>query len=146
MTPTVIPRELFEGVGVVPCGPVPWNNPVLETRSGIYVVARVPSADELGERVEAEDILKIGHTSKHKFWLSDQPVVYVGKATCLRQRLGQFYRHRYGNRSPHRGGQDVLLLHRDHGGTVHLLAVVDHDELKGGRGKALSYDGIWVTA
>jgi hypothetical protein len=110
MSFAVTPRALFEAVGLVPCGPVPWGEKVPETGPGVYVVARVASAGELGERVEAEDALKAGHGSKHARWLQDQPVVYIGKATCLRMRVRQFYRHRYGERRPHRGGQDVLLL------------------------------------
>jgi hypothetical protein len=100
MSPTVTPRELFEAVGLAPCGPVPWRKPVEEKGPGVYVVARVGSADELGEE----------HLVQHARWLPAQPMVYIGKATCLRTRVGQFYRHRHGERRPHRGGQDVLLL------------------------------------
>ncbi len=36
------------------------------------------------------------------FWLPDESILYIGKATSLTQRLNQFFRHRLGNRSPPR--------------------------------------------
>lgn len=33
---------------------------------------------------------------------------------------------------------DVLVIYRDAGGVVSVLALVDHDELRGGRGRALA--------
>ena len=44
-------------------------------------------------------------------WLSDQPVFYIGKTDrTARHRLGQFYTHRFGQRSPHAGGQHIVVL------------------------------------
>jgi hypothetical protein len=75
--------ELFALVRLAPQGPVLWRTHVRESRPGVYVVTYDPDG-----------------------------VVYVGCTArqSLRKRLGQFYRHRHGHRSPHRGGQDVLLL------------------------------------
>jgi hypothetical protein len=39
-----------------------------------------------------------------------QTIVYIGRSKHLSKRLGQFYRHKYGERSPHRGGQEILNL------------------------------------
>jgi hypothetical protein len=44
-------------------------------------------------------------------WISSQPVIYIGRTRRpLSRRINEFYRHIHGNRSPHRGGQDVKLL------------------------------------
>ena len=42
--------------------------------------------------------------------VSNQSDPWRNRAVVLDRRLRQFYRHRYGDRSPHRGGQDILLL------------------------------------
>ncbi|MEX0887567.1 MAG: hypothetical protein WD009_14135 [Phycisphaeraceae bacterium] len=44
------------------------------------------------------------------FWLPDESILYIGKATSLAQRLTQFFRHRLGNRSPHAGGHWIKTL------------------------------------
>ena len=75
--------ELFSVAGLVPQRSVPWRTPILEHLPGVYVVTDA----------------RLG-------------IVYVGRTVrqSLRERLGQFHRHRYGRSSPHRGGQDVKLL------------------------------------
>ena len=73
--------EAFGVVQLLPHGPVRWGTPVPERRPGIYVV-----------------------TTAYE-------IVYIGRTTQpLQRRVGQFYRHKHGRRSPHRGGQDVKLL------------------------------------
>ena len=44
------------------------------------------------------------------FWLPDENILYIGKATCLRDRLGQYFGHKLGNRSPHKGGHWLKTL------------------------------------
>lgn len=46
----------------------------------------------------------------NEFWLPDENIVYIGKATCIRKRLDQLYRHKLGNRSPHAGGHWLKTL------------------------------------
>jgi hypothetical protein len=78
---------------------------------GVYVVALCARADwRRGRRavpfLSPEEALR---------WHPGQPIVYIGTTRRrLAVRLRDFYRHRYGGRSPHRGGQAVLLL-RDAG-------------------------------
>jgi hypothetical protein len=111
MTRTLTPRELFEAVGLVPCGPALWREKVSEKRPGVYVVARVSWADKVGAPIKAEDVLGEEHAAHRKLWLPDQVVVYVGKTKRpLRRRVGEFYRQKWGRSAPHRGGQNVLLL------------------------------------
>ncbi|MEX0885821.1 MAG: hypothetical protein WD009_05200 [Phycisphaeraceae bacterium] len=44
------------------------------------------------------------------FWLPDESILYIGKATSLATRLNQFFRHKLGNRSPHAGGHWIKTL------------------------------------
>ena len=80
--------DLFKAANLTPClQPVRWRTPVPERKSGVYVVVRTHG------RTDGQSILYVGRTRR-----------------SLRLRISQFYRHRYGNPSPHRGGQEVLPL------------------------------------
>jgi len=60
-----------------------WGQELPETRAGVYVV--------------------VADNGNHE-------IVYIGRTRrSLRKRLREFCRHRYGDKSPHRGGQEVLL-------------------------------------
>ena len=83
-------NEIFRAARLRPGGRVPWGKPIPENRPGVYVVA-------LADR---KKIVYMG-----------QKIVYIGRTKRpLRKRLGEFDRHKYGARSPHRGGQAVLRL------------------------------------
>jgi hypothetical protein len=78
--------ECFRAANLTACGPLPWGQLPADVGPGVYVV--------VADNVEAE-------------------IVYIGRTGCkggLRKRLRLFYRHRYGKRSPHSGGQYILLL------------------------------------
>ena len=84
-----------------------WGTRVRESRPGVYVVALVGEAT-LGCSVDAEFL----EPDERKRWRPDEPVVYIGQTTrqALAGRVSQFYRHKYGARSPHSGGEAVKLL------------------------------------
>jgi hypothetical protein len=44
------------------------------------------------------------------FWLSDENVIYIGKATSLKTRIAAYYNTPLGNRGPHAGGHWVKTL------------------------------------
>ncbi len=44
------------------------------------------------------------------FWLPDESIVYIGKATSLSKRIAQMYSHRLGKRTPHGGGHWLKTL------------------------------------
>lgn len=91
----------------MPQGPVVWKTPVVEPRPGVYVIALTEDASE--EAVDVE-VLPLP-LADGKRWIAGQPVIYIGRATrSLHVRLGQFYRHKYGKKAPHRGGQAVIPL------------------------------------
>jgi hypothetical protein len=41
----MIVAELFEVVGLTPCGPVPWMTKIFEPRAGVYVISLVADAN-----------------------------------------------------------------------------------------------------
>ena len=99
--------ELFALTELPVCGPVPWDTLPCERRAGLYVVALVPDPESECADTDVSNLAG----EERKFWLNSQPVIYVGKTTrplCVR--VYEFYRHNYGQKSPHRGGQAVLLL------------------------------------
>jgi hypothetical protein len=108
----VMPSELnvtqiFLAAELNPTGPVPWGTRIEETRAGVYALALVPDPRAGCGSI---DISNLPPDLRGK-WLDDQPVIYIGRTRrSLRHRIGQFYRHKYGNKSPHRGGQAALLL------------------------------------
>jgi hypothetical protein len=58
--------------------------------------------------------------------LDGQCVLYVGRTEdSLQKRLAQFYRHKYGARSPHKGGQEVIPFADDYTLWVHWAATDD---------------------
>ena len=92
-------EKLYTLAGIVPSGSVRWADDVPSVRSGVYVIA-------------IEDTLPGSNLPDHEraFWLTDQTIIYIGRAKQLTRRLRQFRRHVYGKKSPHRGGQATLLL------------------------------------
>ena len=128
------PTTLFQRVGLSVSGTVPWGSLPNTQAAGVYAVslcsdpacndglipeapidvqrvqawiARVPTFEFRGQcgvgAQTVSDFLKL-------FWLSDESIVYIGKATCLHQRLGQYRGHKLGNRSPHAGGHWIKTL------------------------------------
>jgi hypothetical protein len=83
----VTAQEVFEAAGLLPRGPVPWGTSIPEPNAGVYLVELV----EAGDRDNGQAVLYIGRTKRP-----------------LKKRLSEFYRHQYGARAPHRGGQEVI--------------------------------------
>ena len=109
--------EIFAEAGLRPCGPVRWGKSLPESRKGVYVIARVSDPDLCCTECDLPFVdplpqgLEIDMDYEAKRWLRAEPVVYVGKTDQpLEKRVGQFYQHKCGDRSPHAGGQIVLLL------------------------------------
>jgi hypothetical protein len=84
-----------------------WGAPVEVRQPGVYVISIAPGPSSSDIEFDAS-VLPPKDASR---WIDGESVVYIGQTrTSLRKRLGQFYRHKYGRTSPHRGGQSVLLL------------------------------------
>ncbi len=95
----IAPDWLFDRAGISDSTSVAWNEKVSERGPGVYIISS--SHQSVG-----------------------QSVVYIGRSKHLRRRLNEFYRHKYGSRAPHRGGQEVLRLPGNL--TVHWAAVADY--------------------
>lgn len=94
-------EELFHSAGLSLSDRVPWKTPIPETHPGVYIIV----ADD--ESIDIDDL----PLDERVFWVPGQSIVYIGcTKRSLRMRLNQFYRHRFGNGSPHRGGQALTLL------------------------------------
>jgi hypothetical protein len=117
-------KDLFEKASIAMCGPIPWLTPVAESASGIYVIALVePLAVSIETLPEPE----------RSRWISGQEIIYIGRATSIRRRIGQFYKHEYGRRSPHRGGQAIKLLvdpMQVYWGTALDCAIAEHSMIE----------------
>ena len=83
-----------------------WGQLVSEPLSGVYVVSIVSDAAGTCGPID----VGVLDDAEAKRWLPSHPVIYIGRASSLSRRIKQFYRHRYGNSSPHRGGQAVKLI------------------------------------
>jgi hypothetical protein len=103
--------EVFSLANLSPYGPVPWGTKISEARPGIYIVALAKDANACLSKPMPADYLD---ADEHIRWLANEPVVYIGRTEGkLKDRLSQFYRHKYGKSSPHRGGQAIKLLKCD---------------------------------
>ena len=126
--------ELLHSASLKLGGVVWWSTPVPTRMPGVYVVslspdpgqnngvvatapinwdivaewiARVPTLELDGERGPDPGRLarRIG-----AFWLADENVLYIRKATSLRSRVGDYYRTPLGDRRPHAGGHWIKTL------------------------------------
>ena len=110
-------EELFGHVGLKPHGPKRWigekeYEEVSEFCAGVYVVA-------LAKELTSPPWAETGEGSKENtrnvelvHWLKNQVILYIGQTTkqTLSHRVHQMHVHKYGDESPHRGGQAVHLL------------------------------------
>jgi hypothetical protein len=103
-------QDLFAAARLNPEGPIPWLQLPEERQPGVYVVSLTPNPIDPAPEI---DIACVREAQRDR-WLVQQPVIYIRRATrSLRNRLTQFYRHKYGKRAPHRGGQAVIPLQCD---------------------------------
>lgn len=119
----------MERAGLVALGTVLWGSAVPIKSPGIYIIAlpvpiEIPpfSRSTIEQWIRSAPRMRISAipdalptfpliaNSLRDFWLSEEKVLYIGKATCLRTRLGQFYRHQLGVRRPHAGGHWLKTL------------------------------------
>ena len=98
MTTAITPEWLFGHIGGTAGGSVEWGRPVPERGCGVYIIT-------VADAIEGQHVVYIGRTSRP-----------------LRVRLGEFYRHRYGDSKPHSGGQEILKLTSPR--TVHWAVVM----------------------
>ena len=59
------------------------------------------------------------------YWLPDEPIVYIGKATSLAGRVGGYYSTPLGDKRPHAGGHWIKTLSNLASLTVHYAEICD---------------------
>jgi transcription elongation factor GreA len=119
--------ELLRSVGLLADGPTAWGTPVRSGGPGVYVVelpSPPPSAPidfaAIGRWLELVPGLTLDGTRPtgrelaarlHRFWLPDQPVLYVGMSKAsIGSRVGAYYRTPLGDSRPHAGGYWLKTL------------------------------------
>jgi hypothetical protein len=86
-------------------------------------IARVPTLRLDGRRPDAAAVVE----RLRSFWLPDESIVYIGKATSLASRVGQYYRTPVGEPRPHAGGHWLKTLADLGVLTVHYAEVQGSD-------------------
>lgn len=125
---------LFEATGVAYCGTVRWGQLIPSTSSGVYVVSMGQTTDRLegccaapliSESAVADWLCRAANLTLdgqgppsanalaarlEGFWLPDENIIYIGKATSLRTRVGGYYKTPLGEPRPHAGGHWIKTL------------------------------------
>jgi len=125
---------------------IKWGTNINESRHGIYIVTSSPQIDFIptynydislnndqmilwmqnapsmtlnGNKPSANDLKQ--HLPE--FWLQDESIFYIGKAEkqSLQDRVSQYYHHKVGKKSPHKGGYWLKLLSDFNNYYIHLL-------------------------
>lgn len=128
--PTAV-SELFAAAGVVIGGSVPWGTRPDQNGPGVYVASldRDPSSRRTIpcsiSRAAVEQLFSVRPTVTvdgkpasvdavtnrlRAMWIENENILYVGKATDLASRVGQYYSTKIGARSPHAGGWPIRML------------------------------------
>lgn len=125
--------SLLKDAGLKPGGPVPWGQRLETTRRGVYLVCLTASPGAEGRQIRHPpiELTKIETWIERvpriridgqpctaeqlrerlaKFWLPDEAIFYIGKATLLRSRITAFYNTPLGDRGPHAGGHWIKTL------------------------------------
>lgn len=102
--------EVFAAANLTPCGPSLWGSAIDETQPGVYIVSVASDPNTCFGLFDPPELPQ----DLMQKWVDEEPVVYIGRTRRpLRQRVRELYRHRYGRKSPHSGGQAALLLKPD---------------------------------
>ena len=64
------------------------------------------------------------------FWLSDENIIYIGKATDLGVRVNQYYKTAIAKSGPHSGGHWIKLLNNIESLTVHYFPCQQPEEIE----------------
>ena len=151
--------ELFRQTDIKVYGPVRWGAPVSCGQPGVYVVAlsgdpekpicldKPPLSDaSISEWINRVPNMIISGTTPtvesisariRRFWLPNETVIYIGSTNrALKDRVGEFYKHKLGFGAPHCGGHWLKTLLNISDLYVFWSAIVADPE--GKEGKLLS--------
>lgn len=125
--------DAFAAAGLARDDVVRWRTKPSTPLSGVYIVSLSASADDTdGSMMSAPlavEVFERWHDVRpeltldgvrpmveqlmdrvQRFWLKDEAILYIGMATSLSVRIGQYYRTPIGARRPHAGGYFLKLL------------------------------------
>jgi hypothetical protein len=134
---------------------IKWGSPIIENANGIYIISTNKDKAYLPKSItnltfnesqletwltNAPNVDLYGlHPSKNRlkehlngFWLSDESILYIGKAEkqTLSDRVSQFYNHKVGKKSPHKGGYWFKLLSNTNDAYIHLFSTQDSNKIE----------------
>jgi hypothetical protein len=89
-------------------------------------ISRVPTFELDKSRATASGVIE----RLSKFWLADESILYIGKATPLRSRINAYYRTPLGDRGPHAGGHWIKTLSILHKTFLHFAEVADCEKVE----------------
>ncbi len=124
---------------------IKWGSTFVENKNGVYIISSSKDKDFLPKHdveivindkqidlwlANAPNILLNEKTPSKtdlinqlkNFWLPDETILYIGKAEkqTLSERIGQFFNHKFGKKSPHKGGYWLKLLKNINDLNIHL--------------------------
>lgn len=124
--------QLIESADCRHDGSAPWGTRVPERSGGIYLIATTDDPDGGAPaptgQIDTKTVQLLldrrpeltvdgSHPSApsleallRSMWLPNESVLYIGKATSIGSRVGQYYATSIGARSPHAGGWPLKLL------------------------------------
>ncbi len=127
-------NDIFSNTSTIYKGVVKWGDRIPSSQSGVYAVTLTLNPNTLDEllnyspidpeivrmwvanlpQFSLDDAIQPNYLDVverlKKFWLPDEYIIYIGKATNLRSRVGQYYRTPLGVRKPHAGGHWIKTL------------------------------------
>jgi hypothetical protein len=84
-------------------------------------ISRVPTIELDRSEATVEGIIQ----RLREFWLADESILYIGKATPLQSRIKAYYDTPLGNRGPHAGGHWIKTLSILRKTFLHFAEVAD---------------------
>jgi hypothetical protein len=130
--PTTI-NETLSAAGLKSGGMVPWGTKPAEPAYGVYIVSLTDSKNDCTNTLVNPPLKREAFTDWlqycpqltldgarpteeqlmdriQRFWLPDEVILYIGLASSLSSRIGQYYRTPIGASKPHSGGYFLKLL------------------------------------
>lgn len=94
---------------------IPW----VKNAPSIILNGNTPSKQALKKQLEG-------------FWLPDESILYIGKAEkqTLSERIYQFFNHKVGKKSPHKGGYWLKLLGNLNSLYIHLYSTKESHKVE----------------
>lgn len=152
------PLEIFQRIGLQIKGQVKWNTSIPQDKCGLYVIALTDVQDKMvchnlpqfnnsafdnwlstvragNKQILVDNLIANSQQIKNrlsKFWLSDETIVYIGKAgptnsRTLRKRVDEYYKTKLGCDKKHAGGHWLNVLQNVNQLTVFYCDYVNND-------------------